>query len=66
MGKAVYPRGKQRSPVGEQVSKPKRETGPERWTRWAEMVAEGMTNAEVAKREEVSRAAVTMGIRKVG
>ncbi len=62
MGKANYPREGQRSPVEEAVSTPRRETGPERWARWAEMVAGGMTKAEVARHECVSRAAVTMGL----
>jgi len=65
VGKAVYPRGGQRSPVEEAVPEPKRETGPERWARWAEMVEGGMTRAEVARTEGVSRAAVTMGLRKL-
>ena len=65
MGKAVYPRRRQRSLSEEEVPKPKRETGPERWARWAEMVAGGMSKAEVARWEGVSRAAVTMGIGKV-
>ena len=47
------------------MSKPKRETGPERWERWAEMVEGGMTKAEVARAEGVSRAAVTVGIGKI-
>ena len=65
-GKAAYPRGPERSSSEEQVPKPKRETGPARWARWAEMVESGMTRAEVARRDGVSRAAVTMGIGKVG
>ncbi len=44
----------------------KREGGPERWARWAAMVEGGMTKAEVARSEGVSRAAVTMGLRKLG
>lgn len=43
----------------------RRENGAERWARWAEMVAGGMTKAEVARAEGVSRAAVTMGLRKL-
>ena len=63
MGKAIYPRGgEERSPSEGEAPKPKRETGPERWARWAEMVAGGMTRAEVARHERVSRAAVTMGL----
>ena len=65
MGKAVYPRGEQRSPTEADAPKPKRETGPKRWARWAELLAGGMTKAEVARQEGVSRAAVTMGIGKV-
>lgn len=42
-----------------------RETGPERWARWAAMVEGGMTKAAVARAEGVSRAAVTMGLRKI-
>ena len=45
--------------------KAKRDTGPERWARWANMVESGLTKAEVARREGVSRAAVTMGLRKL-
>lgn len=46
-------------------AKAARESGPERWQRWAAMVADGMTKAEVARVEGVSRAAVTMGLRKL-
>ena len=65
VGKVVYPRGGQCSVAGEEAPTSKRESGPERWSRWAEMVAGGMTKAEVARREGVSRAAVTMGLRKL-
>ena len=43
----------------------KRPTGPERWDRWAEMLATGMKKSEIARAEGVSRAAVTMGLRKL-
>ena len=65
MGKGVYPRETNRSPSKNTASMPKRETGPERWARWAVMAAGGMTKAEVARQEGVSRAAVTMGLRKL-
>ena len=65
MGKAVYPRGGQCSAVAEVKPEPMRETGPERWARWAELVDEGMSKADVARREGVSRAAVTTGLRKL-
>ena len=66
MGKAVYPRGGgERSPGEFEASKPKHETGPERWARWAEMVEGGMSKAEVARAEGVSRAAVTVGLGKL-
>ena len=41
------------------------ETGPERWARWAGMVTGGMSKAEVARAEGISRAAVTMGLRRL-
>ena len=62
---ARYPR-ERRSRAEEVVPEPKRETGPERWARWAAMVAGGMTKAEVARKEGVSRAAVTIGLQKLG
>ena len=37
-----------------------------RWARWAALVNSGLSKAEVARREGVSRAAVTMGLRKLG
>jgi DNA invertase Pin-like site-specific DNA recombinase len=43
----------------------KREAGLQRWERWAAMVEGGMTRAEVARAEGVSRAAVTMGLKKL-
>lgn len=58
-GKASWTR------VEDEAPKPKRETGPKRWARWAEMVEGGMTKAEVARSEGVSRAAVTVGIGKI-
>lgn len=64
MRPARYPR-EQRSRVEEVAPEPKRETGPERWARWAAMVAGGMTKAQVARQEGVSRAAVTVGLRKL-
>ncbi len=44
-----------------------RETGPERWTRWRLLLDEGVygLKAELARAERVSRAAVTMGLRKL-
>ncbi len=65
MGKGVYPRETKCSPSREAMPKPKRETGQERWARWSNMVAGGMTKAEVARKEGVSRAAVTMGLKKL-
>ncbi len=59
---ARYPREGRRERV---VEGPRVETGPERWARWAAMVAGGMTKAEVARSEGVSRAAVTMGLGKL-
>jgi hypothetical protein len=44
---------------------PKPERGPRRWKRWAEMVAGGMSKAEVARVEGVSRVAVTNAFRKL-
>jgi len=43
------------------------ETGPERWTRWQAQLDSGEvpTRAELARLEGVSRAAVTMGLRKL-
>ncbi len=61
---ARYPR-EQRSRAEEVAPEPKRETGSERWTRWAAMVAGGMTKAQVARKEGVSRAAVTIGLQKL-
>lgn len=58
---AEYPREGRRERA---VEGPRVETGPERWARWAGMVEEGMTKAEVARAEGVSRAAVTMGLGK--
>ena len=57
--KARYPREAARR------ARRRREAGAERWARWAEMVAGGMTKAEVARAEGVSRAALTMGLRKL-
>ena len=37
----------------------------DRWRRWQAMVEGGMTRAEVARREGVSRAAVTQGLAKL-
>lgn len=57
--RARYPREEPRR------ARRKRKSGPERWRRWAEMVEGGMTKAEVARAEGVSRAAVTMGLGKL-
>jgi hypothetical protein len=45
----------------------RRESGPERWARWQRMLDEGVyaSRAELARAEGVSRAAVTMGLRKL-
>jgi hypothetical protein len=43
-----------------------RERGPDRWRRWAAMVDTGVSKAEVARLEGVSRAAVTQGLGKLG
>lgn len=59
-----YPREGGR-PARKARVKARRETGPERWARWAAMVEGGMTKAEVARAEGVSRAAVTIGIAKL-
>ena len=64
VGKGVYPRETKRSSSGDTAPKPKRETGPERWARWASMVEGGMTKAEVARAEGVSRAAVTQALKR--
>lgn len=61
---AHYPR-EPRSLAEEVAAEPRRETGPERWARWTAMVAGGMTKAEVARAEGVSRAAVTLGLQKL-
>ncbi len=61
---ARYPR-EHRSRAEEVAPEPKRETGAERWARWAAMVAGGMTKAQVARAEGVSRAAVTIGLQKL-
>ena len=70
MLEARYPRGgrgqRRRAAAAEVAPAPApKETGPERWARWAAMVAGGMTKAEVARVEGVSRAAVTQGLRKL-
>ena len=43
------------------------ESGPMRWARWKRMLEEGeyVTRVELASGEGVSRAAVTMGLRKL-
>ena len=45
----------------------RRESGPERWARWQRLLEEGVygSKAELARGEGVSRAAVTMGLRKL-
>jgi DNA invertase Pin-like site-specific DNA recombinase len=68
---ARYPRGgrgqQRRAPAAGEAAQPPtpKETGPERWARWAAMVAGGMTKAEVARADGVSRAAVSQGLRKL-
>ena len=44
----------------------RRRSGPERWREWRHLVDEGVfaSKAELAREEGVSRAAVTMGLRK--
>ncbi len=44
-----------------------REGGPERWARWRRLLEDGAyaSRAELARGEGVSRAAVTMGLRKL-
>jgi hypothetical protein len=44
-----------------------RESGPERWARWKQALDSGevASRAELARREGVSRAAVTQGLRKL-
>lgn len=54
-------RRRKREPVGEQ---PERESPEARWGCWEALVNSGMSKAEVARREGVTRAAVTMGLRK--
>ncbi len=41
--------------------------GPTRWAEWARMLAEGVyaSRAELARGEDVSRAAVTLGLGKL-
>ena len=62
--RAVCPREPQRQ-VDEPVEK--RESCPERWTRWKRMLDSGevRSRAELARVEGVSRAAVTLGLRKL-
>lgn len=52
-----------RKPVGERQERESPEAG---WGRWEALVNSGMSKADVARREGVSRAAVTMGLRKLG
>lgn len=63
----VYPRQTQRTPEPEE-RRPPTETGPERWARWEAMLASGKVSskAELARREGVSRSAVTQGLKKLG
>lgn len=63
--RALYPGDGRSSRVETVVPKARREAGPERWARWAAMVDGGLTRAEVARREGVSRAAVTIGLSKL-
>ena len=62
--RAVYPRELRRE-VDELFEK--RESGPERWTRWKRMLDSGevRSRAELARVEGVSRAAVTLGLNKL-
>ncbi len=68
-GKTRYPRERcEPEDEGEGTpSKPKAETGPERWVRWHRMLEFGevASRADLARREGVSRAAVTMGLAKL-
>lgn len=51
----------------EETPKPPKETGPERWARWQKALASGEveSKAALAAAEGLSRAAVTMGLRKL-
>ncbi len=56
--------------VGERVvasGQAARECGPERWARWQRLLEDGVyaSRAELARGEGISRAAVTMGLRKL-
>ena len=56
------------APVGRpktSVRTPKPERGAARWRRWARLVEGGLSRAEVARSESVSRAAVTLGLQKL-
>ena len=53
---------------GTEPVKSTRETGPERWGRWAKLLEDGVfsSKADLARSEGVSRAAVTQGLAQLG
>lgn len=69
MAKTTYPRREFADPDPDPAPAPApaRENGPERWARWKMALDSGAvaSRAELARREGVTRAAVTQGLKKL-